>query len=227
MIGARLHHRGFEPEDVTAIIEAHDWMNGLAERSCDCDWNGEDSQLHNPCDSCQARRALDALAKVIDPKPITLHPGRLTGEAERIYYELWEKENERKRWLNSGFTLIEHLLCPEGQKRPTVVSQHDMTIATTVIQWLGTTCGKCFINEAEREIEKRRAERTKFGTNGGMASPEAWAARTSQGPEFQVADSIAATFVSTVRNPSVYTSLRSAIINAIVAFQKKSGTTQP
>ncbi len=170
---------------------------------------------------------MDALARVIDPRPRTLQPERLKNAAERIYFELWVEENKRLCHVNGGFTLIEHLLCPgesvdplTKRARPDVVSQHDMTIATTVIQWLGTNCGNSFIRKAEAEIEKRRAERTKFHTNGCSHSPEAWAQREAEGEMYRVADSIASQFVSVEQSPSVYRALRQAIINAIAQFLK-------
>lgn len=229
-LGAKMSHRGFEPEDVSALIEAHDWLSGLANQDCSCYLN-DGGSISNPCDVCQARRARDALNQVIDPKPLTLHPNRLKTASERIYYELWCKENERHRAINSGYTLIEHLLHPEcdfernsfgGYKRPPQpVSQHDMTIATTVIQWLGTSCGRGFIEQAEREIEKRRAERSKFFTDGLGDLPAAWSERNSKGEVFQVADTIASNFISVHRPEmkSVHAALRSAITNAIVRFR--------
>lgn len=229
MNAAKLHHRGIEEGDLRYLIEAHDWIAGLADSDCSCDWNDSASCVHNPCEVCQARRARDALAQVLDPKPRTLHPDRLSNEAERVYYELWEKENERHPGINGGYTLIEHLLCPSDSKRcrltgmhqPDSVSQHDMTIATTIIQWLGTNCGLCFMQTAEREIEKRRADRVDMGNFYG-GTPDGWALRQKEGREYQIADSIASTFVGgkpeleTVRN-----SLRQAILNAIAEFRKR------
>lgn len=220
-IGGKLHHRGFEGEDVARLIEAHDWMAGLANRDCDCDMSGDGSQLDNPCDVCQARRAMDSLAKVIDPTPITLHPNRLKNIAELVYYELWEKENERRRGLNSGFTLIEHLLMPEGQKKPDPVSQHDMAVATTVIQWLGTNCGRGFVDAAEKEIKKRNAIRSEFGTHGMGHGPEAYRAMSQDSLEDRVAESIASQFISKDKHDSAYRALRMAIVNALVTIRKK------
>jgi len=92
-----------------------------------------------------------------------LHPKRLCADSERIYAEQWAKENERQPWLNGGYTLLENVLCPEGQKRPARVSTRDAQVAATVIQWLGTNCGRCFVNMAERKIEEARAVREEWG----------------------------------------------------------------
>ena len=222
MNAAKLHHRGMEKEDVNSLIVAHDWLSGLANRDCDCYLCDDRTRESNPCDVCQARRAMDAINQIIDPRPLTLHPERLRNPPEKVYYELWEKQNERKSWLNSGFTLIEWLLNPSSQKRPSCVSQHDMTVATTVIQWLGTSCGRCFMEQAEEEIKSRQAERSNFVTHGcGQSSPEAWKARVEEGEEFRIADSIASEFISQPDKPSVHSSLRQAIINALVESKKK------
>lgn len=227
MIGKALH-RGLEREDVIALIEAHDWLSGIASPDCDCDM-GDRASITNPCEVCQARRAMDALNRVINPRPRTLQPSRLKNEAERVYYELWEKENERHSRINGGFTLIEHLLHGEPVNRnpltrresPPPVSQHDMTIATTVIQWLGTNCGRCFISSAEKEIEKRRAERVKFGSDGISQTPKAWQDRNENGELWRVADTIAGNFVSITTHESLHATLRRAIHNALCEVSKE------
>ena len=224
MLGKHLH-RGLEKEDVSSLIEAQDWIAGLASRDCDCYLDSSRSRLHSPCEACQARNAMDALSRVIDPRPITLHPQRLKNEAEQVYYDLWIERNKRIPHLNGGYTLIEHLLSPENARRdpftkrviPDPVSQHDMTIATTVIQWLGTNCGRCFIEQAEAEIKKRSAVRNKFGTDGLNHTPEAWKEATENGQLNQIAQSIASNFISYESHKSVHTALVRAITNALVA----------
>lgn len=226
MLGKSLH-RGFEREDVSCLIEAHDWIAGLASRDCECYLDSSRSQVHGPCDICQARNAMDALSRVIDPRPITLHPERLTNTAELVYFELWAKRNERIPHLNGGYTLIEHLLCPSSQRdsftkraKPNPVTQHDMTIATSIIQWLGTNCGRCFIREAEAEIEKRNAVRDGFSTDGMNGTPESWKEASEGGQFTQIARSIASNFISCETHKSAHAALVRAIINALVAASK-------
>lgn len=228
MLGKSLH-RGLEKEDVSSLIEAHDWIAGLAGRDCECYLDSGRSQVHSPCDTCQARSAMDALSRVIDPRPITLHPERLTNTAELVYFELWVKRNERIPHLNGGYTLIEHLLCPSAQRdsftkraKPNPVAQHDMTIATSIIQWLGTNCGRCFIREAETEIEKRNAVRDKFLTDGMNHTPESWKEAAEGGQLNKIAQSIASNFISYETHKSAYTALVRAITNALIAASKIS-----
>lgn len=63
---------------------------------------------------------------------------------------------------NTTLELILNLMSPE-ERYPngfhpdpphpvTPVSQRDADVAATVIQWLGTNCGACFLREAEERI---------------------------------------------------------------------------
>lgn len=226
----KLLHRGLEREDLSCLMEAYAWMSGIADRDCDCHWLKEHSQRDNPCDVCQARRARDSIDKVIDPKPRTLHPDRLVNQAELVYYELWCKENERVQCVNGGYTLMEHLLCPSDKKKnpithrsqPDPVSQHDMEVATTVIQWLGTNCGRAFIAKAEAEIERRRAQRVEFNSNGLGSTPESWKESAERGPLYQLAESIADQFISKEKLRSVHSCLISAITSAFLKVREEA-----
>jgi len=103
----------------------------------------KDCTVESPkCPERHAQAALKALSDVLEPPHEGLHPGRLVSDPERIYAERWKKENERHAWLNSGYTLVEHLLCPEGQRHPDRVTFRDAQVAAAVIQWLGTACGR-------------------------------------------------------------------------------------
>ena len=135
------------------------------------------------------------------------------------------KRNKRIPHLNGGYTLIEHLLSPENARRdpftkrviPDPVSQHDMTIATTVIQWLGTNCGRCFIEQAEAEIKKRSACSQQIRNRWTKPHPEAWKEATENGQLNQIAQSIASNFISYESHKSVHTALVRAITNALIA----------
>lgn len=127
------------------------------------------------CRDMHVLAALKRLESVLEPSHEGLHPKRLANDAERIYAERWKKDNERHNWLNSGFTLIEHILCPEGKRRPDRVSIRDAQVAAAVVQWLGTSCGLCFVRECERRIDEARAERrawTEFVNYNRPADPE-------------------------------------------------------
>jgi hypothetical protein len=143
------------------LCRAYDSLAYLADQECYCD--GEDKQvcgIEDPrCDSARARRSQHLIDRVLSPPMESLQPKRLTSPAERVYFETWRKENERQPWLNSGYTTLEWILCPDDQKRPDGVSRRDALVATSVIQWLGTNGGASFMRQCERRIERERAER--------------------------------------------------------------------
>ena len=115
------------------------------------------------CREMSGAAALRKLMEVLDPPHVGLHPKRLSHTPERIYAEEWQRENERQPGINHGYTILEYILCPEGQKWPTRVSSRDAEVAACVIQWLGTNCGNCLIRKCEAEIERLRAERSSWG----------------------------------------------------------------
>ena len=90
----------------------------------------------------------------------TMSPRRLTHVDERIYVEMWRKEN--KRQSEHEPTLLECLLTPEGARYVPYVSDRDSVVATAVIQWLATNCGSSFLYQCEEEIAKLKAIRRPF-----------------------------------------------------------------
>ncbi len=121
--------------------------------------------IENPiCHEMHGKAALKAIDDFMEPEHVSYHPSRLTNDAERIYAERWQKENERHFAINGGFTLLEWILTPPGERgnqnvAPSPVTQRDAHVAASVAQWLGTTCGQCFINAAEKGISDARAFR--------------------------------------------------------------------
>lgn len=89
-----------------------------------------------------------------NPPHNSLQESRLNRMPERIYAEEWKKSNIRHSWLNSGFTSLEWILCPEGNWGPPPVSERDAQVAASVIQWLGTCCGFHFMRKCEDKIKK-------------------------------------------------------------------------
>ena len=139
----------------------------------DCFGYDSDEQSECDCEVCIARRAIDKLQQLADPVVRSLHEGRNTG-AERVFFEAWVSENTRKSGINSGLTIIEAILATKFRSGPLpglsepvrpFVSQRDMDVATAVIQWLGTNCGRCFVDKCEREIETQRIERSETKTD--------------------------------------------------------------
>ncbi len=87
--------------------------------------------------------------------------------AEMIYAKEWERKNKRQPGLNGGLGYLEMLLNPNSKRLSSFgpcsfgakdITQRDAFVAATVIQWLGTNVGGCFIEECEKIIKEREEE---------------------------------------------------------------------
>ncbi len=139
----------------------------------DC-WCGQDGcSIENPvCQEMHGVAALKALDEAMEPRHESYHPSRLAFTAERIFADLWKRENKREPHINYGRTLLENILTPPDAKRVPIVSDRDARVAASVIQWLGTSIGRCFIGEAQREIEKARVVENTIGGRMLWNKPE-------------------------------------------------------
>lgn len=66
---------------------------------------------------------------------------------EQAFADAWQEQN---KWKHS---MLEQLLSADGGKTPADVSDRDEMIAATVIQWLGSPVGSCFLQDVLTEIE--------------------------------------------------------------------------
>lgn len=213
-------HRGFEPEDLDRLQSALRWIAGLADRDCCCRECGH-HKTNDPCEICQARHAADLIGKVLDPALEGLHPNRMRNCPERIYVQYWREQCERKPGLNSGFGLLEWILCPSETKVPPLVTQRDAVVATTVIQWLGTNCGRCFIDEAERRIKQEGGLRSEFTVANPLSqSPDGYRERIENSKLAKVADSVAADYLSLDKHPDAIRCLSRAIVEVALQYHK-------
>lgn len=81
---------------------------------------------------------------------------------ERAFAEIWLKECRPKRGTDHGHGILQDLFMigntmfsPLTQSRPRlVISKREAKIVATVIQWLGTNYGQCFLWEVNRRIEE-------------------------------------------------------------------------
>ena len=92
----------------------------------------------------------------------SLRPDRAAVNAsERIFAEEWAKINKAVSHVNHGRGALECILLPYvkspldpfGYEHVGEISQRDADVAATVIQWLGTHVGQCFLLETIRKIE--------------------------------------------------------------------------
>lgn len=109
------------------------------------------------CSTCVAKRARTAIRKVLYPEVRSLAPKRLQfGVREKVFFEVWKRENQRSLGVNYGRGILEILIEELGP-----VVQRDMDVATAVIQWLGTNCGQAFLHTIENETKRIREEAKK------------------------------------------------------------------
>lgn len=152
-------------EKQNEVLVAIDILRDIADRDCWCECPSyKDGDLDpalncdpvHKCEPCIARDAIQHLQEAAYPQVRSLREERLSG-AERVYFDCWAEKNVRTRKENG---LLEILLGFNG--RPAVLSQRDLDVATTVVQWLGTNVGRCFVSECERQCDIRRAETTDY-----------------------------------------------------------------
>lgn len=82
----------------------------------------------------------------------------IPGDLERAFADCWEEENVPKSYLNQGRGTLQNLFFRStgtGIFRRNIlvteINNRDAMIAATVVQWLGTNCGFCFLR---RVLEK-------------------------------------------------------------------------
>ena len=148
-------------EDALALLAQAD-----GEHYCD----NKECSIDTPCCETMYNRAARKLRAIIDPPMVSIHPNRLTNAPERIYFDQWKKLNEQHGHVNGSHTALELILCPPEKQATDFMgncdaprpSHRDAEVATSIIQWLGTNCGRAFVDGCERQIEKERAERSEM-----------------------------------------------------------------
>lgn len=92
---------------------------------------------------------------------VGLFPDRLEhNEREKAFHDQWLKENIESAGVNYGFGILQDLFFERsgnpmgmmGTKCLERISERDRMIVATVIQWLGSNVGMCFLNEALRQF---------------------------------------------------------------------------
>ena len=81
-----------------------------------------------------------------------------SNSAERTFAQAWEKENTRPN--SRGRQLLDYLLAEVPNKPAGEVIKRDRVVAATVVQWLGSPVGQCFLRDTQEivEIEKEKAK---------------------------------------------------------------------
>lgn len=108
------------------------------------------------------QKQFDKLIKVNGSKNLGYRTNRLEfdpNDLENAFSQHWQKENKKQAHINFGHGILQDLFFERDKQYsplPTwdvVTCLHKVTkmerlIVATVIQWLGSNCGFCWLNEA-------------------------------------------------------------------------------
>lgn len=75
-------------------------------------------------------------------------------EREKAFQQQWIKQNTPYSWLNKGNGTLQDLFISD-QEYVHVITEKERWIVATVIQWLGTNCGMCFLEETLAKFGKK------------------------------------------------------------------------
>lgn len=105
-----------------------------------------------------SKEDIDQIIKENGSKNLGFHTHRLNfdnSDLENAFSEKWAKENKPDRALNYGGGILQDLFYrPEAAgfklftpKRALEITNRDRMVAATVVQWLGSNVGFCFLEE--------------------------------------------------------------------------------
>lgn len=80
-------------------------------------------------------------------RPVPLHVHRFKeNPEEQAFVEAWEETDSFRR---DGCGTLQYLMCPPDcdQRYPPEINDRDRLVAGTVIQWLGSPVGLCFLRD--------------------------------------------------------------------------------
>jgi hypothetical protein len=80
---------------------------------------------------------------------LTYHPHRLDDPInirEKMFYEEWRKIASN----TLAYLLSDEINVPDYEN----LSQRDLEVAATLIQWLGSNCGQAFLRETQAKADK-------------------------------------------------------------------------
>lgn len=158
---------GNRPASTEDLRRLRNLLTPIAEETSDAHWmwcKDEDCTIRNPkCPKMRLVASIRLLGQSIETASNSLQMDRtIHGPAEAIYLEEWKRENTRPRGgRNTKNYLLEAILRPTGEDRAQV-SARDKEVAACVVQWLGTGCGRSFLETCERKIRESRAVREKW-----------------------------------------------------------------
>lgn len=167
------------------LEEVADVMDDELDDYCTCD-EKTPASLGHKCRACRNRDLIARLRRITEPEHRTINPDRLGSVSEAVYFRRWVMQQAGQAGVNGGRGLLENILSPTRIERPgswigspppyvPPVSQRDAEVAATLIQWLGTSCGRGFVWECEREIASATEERRQFERVHSVRARARWA----------------------------------------------------
>jgi len=72
-------------------------------------------------------------------------------DLENVFSKHWAKENDKIQGINYGYGILQDLFCSREKFTISMflkIKNRDRLITATVIQWLGTNVGFCWLREA-------------------------------------------------------------------------------
>ena len=75
----------------------------------------------------------------------------LSSVREKVFADTWEDECKIRPGINSGFGLLQDLF-EKSHGFEHVITQKEAWIVATVIQWLGSNIGMCFLGEVFKKM---------------------------------------------------------------------------
>lgn len=78
-----------------------------------------------------------------------------TGRCEQALHDLWQDENtENNPWKSLGqLGLLQELINGREEITDKYLTTRERKLIATIIQWLGTNCGRAFLNSAEQKAK--------------------------------------------------------------------------
>lgn len=73
---------------------------------------------------------------------------------EEVFAKAWENENTAKGGAIEGHGYLDYLLAEDCNRPAGEVTDRDRVVAATVIQWLGSPIGQCFIKDCLSASQK-------------------------------------------------------------------------
>lgn len=102
------------------------------------------------------------------------------GEREKSFYNHWKKENRKLSYINFGQGVLQDLFAVVDDRRlfwrnlrgfKVIINRRDRYIVATVMQWLGTNCGWCFLQETLKSCGYRIVKIEEKETRKKSAKP--------------------------------------------------------